>query len=774
MTPSEAAQLLEIDPNAIPEQIEARFLELRRKLEDRIAKAPTPGLQAKYRTSLAEVTTAFETLTLAADGSSLPVLQPRAAGPAAADSDRATAVAPAAPETAPTTATTPAPRAKAQAAKSNREFVVVAVLAVVLLGGGGWWVVKTRAEKAEQAQLAHEAQLAKEAAEQAEADRLEKLSTQLRSQMAELNVAYNAQVRVEALAERELSDLKAQEREALRVAAGNLTPEVRALSARMRAQQGFVKWLHDTLPAHPATFARARAEELLSARAFDEAGAAVSAFDTELQNLQTDLAAARADLVVTGPIALQASHPGVQWKLTDAFGFTFSGTAPATLNDVALGKATVVFSHAPWPDQTLTAEVKREGEAELRATFLPATLQLALTPATATASIAGVSRDDDGTWTLPPGVHQLEVTHPDFAPQYLSIEAKPGAELRREIVLNEDYGTPALHLARQRLAEVTSNERFFSLAGSLASELQKEGDAAGAKALVAAVLKRPPEGLAVDYLDFSLLRTACSLGLTQETRDLVALWDRLIAEKRVGFADDRFKVVMSLRDRAAALVAVGDSAAAQTYLDQVLAHRPEDREPEEFRRANYQLFAGDLAIRGFEREARVWAGKARAMGGAPHELEGLDKSIDRMEAKVAIRQNRAADAIAALRRVIAAELAYERRIWKDRKPQVYYHMLYSAAFDARLAGADDVADQLRAYIGELEAADLTKDPSPGQKNREMTYQLLDPDLHRKKGEQVRAEQAQVFHEAVSESDPAESVKKLLKLRSDLRFYQIDF
>ncbi len=67
MSPFEAAKILDLPAGVTTEQIEARFLELRRKLEDKIAKAPTPGLQAKYRESLQEITTAFETLTLAAD-----------------------------------------------------------------------------------------------------------------------------------------------------------------------------------------------------------------------------------------------------------------------------------------------------------------------------------------------------------------------------------------------------------------------------------------------------------------------------------------------------------------------------------------------------------------------------------------------------------------------------------------------------------------------------------------------------------------------------------
>src|SRR6478735_2232428 len=75
MTPAEAAKLLELPADATPEQLEARFLDLRRKLEDKVAKAPTPGLQAKYRETLVLVTTAFETLTLAGDSDSLPMLR---------------------------------------------------------------------------------------------------------------------------------------------------------------------------------------------------------------------------------------------------------------------------------------------------------------------------------------------------------------------------------------------------------------------------------------------------------------------------------------------------------------------------------------------------------------------------------------------------------------------------------------------------------------------------------------------------------------------------
>lgn len=74
MTPSETAKLLQISSDTTPELLQARSLELRTKIEDKIAKAPTPGLKAKYRESRKAITAPFEALTLAAD-SSLPVLK---------------------------------------------------------------------------------------------------------------------------------------------------------------------------------------------------------------------------------------------------------------------------------------------------------------------------------------------------------------------------------------------------------------------------------------------------------------------------------------------------------------------------------------------------------------------------------------------------------------------------------------------------------------------------------------------------------------------------
>ena len=47
MTPAEASRLLDLPDHATPDQLEARFTELRTKLEEKIGNAPTPGLKAK-------------------------------------------------------------------------------------------------------------------------------------------------------------------------------------------------------------------------------------------------------------------------------------------------------------------------------------------------------------------------------------------------------------------------------------------------------------------------------------------------------------------------------------------------------------------------------------------------------------------------------------------------------------------------------------------------------------------------------------------------------
>jgi len=339
MTPTEAAKLLDLPPDATPEQLEARFLELRRKLEDKIAKAPTPGLKAKYRDSLSEITTAFESLTLAADTSDLPVLQ------------RAAKVERVVPNALSGNSPLPAPSSPPPARKSNREFLLVAIIAVVVFAAGGWFILKTRAESAERARVEaaakaeadQRATLAKAEAETEKA-RQETQFSALRAAQAEAKIRWETAERELSAAERRLSELKSDQRNAEKL---------------------------------PAT-----AERELT---------------TGLTTLETEVAAQRASLLALGKTIRFTSEPaGLNVQGTDAYGRNFSGTTPAAVS-LPWGAAQVTVSSPGkgWADTKRTLRIGRDSETEVKASFALSTAQITSTPSGLAYTLtnpAGLSR----------------------------------------------------------------------------------------------------------------------------------------------------------------------------------------------------------------------------------------------------------------------------------------------------------------------------------------------------------------------------------------------
>jgi hypothetical protein len=403
MNASEAAKLLEIAPDATPEQLEARFLELRRKLEDKIAKAPTPGLQAKYRESLTQITTAFEFLTLAADSSALPVLNKPAAGSVAGVADPGIGT-----RTPPGSATPATARAsdnqkpKPRNQKSGREFLIVALIAVAVLGAGGWFVMKSRAEAAERARiaaaekaehdrkvaeehrLAEEARLAAEAekarlaaAEKAEQQRLETLTGQLRGELAEYKIGWEAIEREERNAERRLGELKSDLR-SLRDASPGQMAEAQA---NVAAQQSYSDWLGEILTQHPAKVARSKAEELLSARQPDAAQAALAEVKVAMAELNQSIRKTREQLLdLDGELQLRTDDD-VSWTLSDAFGRTRSGRGSAQLDGIAVGYGRIQLTKPRWPAREEKFLIRRDQPVEVIAEHKSQTLKLRSNPA---------------------------------------------------------------------------------------------------------------------------------------------------------------------------------------------------------------------------------------------------------------------------------------------------------------------------------------------------------------------------------------------------------
>jgi hypothetical protein len=342
MTPAEAARILEVSEQATPEQVEARFHDLRRKLEDKIAKAPTPGLQAKYRDSLTELTAAFETLALAADSSALPVLKKETGD------RRLETGGPASPRAGsdPSHRSQASNHPPAKRTKSGgREFIVVAIIAVVVLAGGGWWVVKTRAANAEKARLAAEAKAAadkaaeeKRLAAEAEKARFEQAKVQLRTVLAEAKIAWEVAEREERDAERRLSELRSELR-SLRDADAARRAE---LEARAESAQRYSNWLRDYLLRHPLKLARAKLEEMLQATALVEAEAAGAEVGRQVQTLQRDLAMSPGG---EASLSIETNLPTVEWVIASPGPANKRGIGSGRVTGLLFGDCTVTFSH---------------------------------------------------------------------------------------------------------------------------------------------------------------------------------------------------------------------------------------------------------------------------------------------------------------------------------------------------------------------------------------------------------------------------------------------
>jgi TonB family protein len=311
--------------------------------------------------------------------------------------------------------------------KSSSEFLIVAVIAVAVLVAGGWFVMKTRAENAEKsriaAELKHEADRKAEeirlatAAREAETarqnkleqERLDKLSAQLRGELAEIRVRWEVNEREAQTAERRLAELKSDLR-SLRDATRAQQAEA---AAEVEAQQAYADWLSSFLLRHPTRTVRARAEELISARAMDEAAAAMADLGPAFDRMEVEIKQQRTRLLATGaPVEITSSVPGLVWSLRDAYGRTRKGTTPGRLPEVPFGRATVTVQREGWPDIVHELVVRRGEPAVVTADYEPASLTIESTPPGATVRRNGivVGVTPMTLADLPPGPVKLQLT----------------------------------------------------------------------------------------------------------------------------------------------------------------------------------------------------------------------------------------------------------------------------------------------------------------------------------------------------------------------------
>lgn len=472
MSPVDAAKVLDLPPDASPEQLETRFLELRAKLEDKIAKAPTPGLKAKYRESLEQITAAFEALTLAADSSSLPIARkqsgdvlppPRAGG--------------AAPAASSPGASPPAARSS-QRQSAGKEFLIVAVIAVILLASGGWFVVKTRAENAEKARILAAEQAEKERAEAAarhaqalekekiaaaqiaQQKRLEEMAANTRVGFAQARLGWQLAERAEREAKQELDELKAAAR------SRDLTPGQRAENqVRQEKQAAYYRWLTEYLAGHPARRAGVRTEELLSARQIETAVESLKEYETAVASLNQEIGRRKPqESDFFGAVAITTQPTGVSWSLTDAFGKTSTGITPADVPSAGIGPATLVFNRPGWEPKTLPLVVEAGKTARASFQYLAGQIAVNSNPTGAEVWLRGkpVGRTPLRMSDIPAGEQAIELQLADYKPSTQTIVVRHGETTQVNFQLVPSIDREALRReqeVREREARAAEQER---------------------------------------------------------------------------------------------------------------------------------------------------------------------------------------------------------------------------------------------------------------------------------------------------------------------------
>lgn len=411
MTIQEAARLLSVDPALAPDKLEGRFLELRRRLEDQIAKAPTPGLQAKYRASLADVTEAFETLVLAANSNDLPMLRPAELSPSSI-------------ETTPNVVAAIPPAKTGKRPSQRREMILMATLAVLLFVVGGWWIVKTRAEAKEKARIEAEEKAAKEE----EKARLVSLATELRSRVAAGHAKWDTLMHELQKATQRLSELKNDAHSTRDLPAG----QVARLNAELTGQKAYCAWLDPYLEEHKLKVSLAKLDSLLSAGAIEEAEKEASELEPALESAAEEIKGKRNTLTaVTGLVQLKIEDGDTKWSLEDAFGENHQGAGAADGVEAGIGSAVLTLRRAKFPAYRQNVEI-RSGSivtpdvnfptAKVKVDSLPQGLQFYLTDSFGNKH----SGRTPSTLTVVPGVSEVRVSRPDFEDVVRSVSAAAG------------------------------------------------------------------------------------------------------------------------------------------------------------------------------------------------------------------------------------------------------------------------------------------------------------------------------------------------------------
>lgn len=247
----DAYEILGLKPDATEAERHDTFRRLQTKLEDKLGRAPTPGLKAKYRASLLKLEQAIEVIELSTDGADLPMLRPdyNETGETPTQVEHTSSSNNNAPEknhgsaasthSEPRTSKNqPVKQDKLSQGGSNRKEVMISVLVVfaLIVAGAGWWFGYESPRRLEVADIVEKADKLEEKGELNKALKLLEKALFIKSSSKQAKESHE---RVNQELERIASqELRAKEQEASKIAR-----DVERLLVAARMDQTQEKWV---------------------------------------------------------------------------------------------------------------------------------------------------------------------------------------------------------------------------------------------------------------------------------------------------------------------------------------------------------------------------------------------------------------------------------------------------------------------------------------------------------------------------------------------------
>ena len=471
------------------------FRRLQGKLEEKLGKAPTPGLKEKYRLSLLKLEEAIEVVELSADGGDLPLLRPdydEGEGSGSGTRTGSELSIEASAESSPARGSS---SSKSQSGKKpsesssggQRKEIFVAALVVILLmaAGAGWWFGYESPRRVESARLVEKALHWEEMGKLDQAIKIFEQALLVKSSSKD---AQDGLERVQGELERiESNQLRDQERQA-----ADQTRKVDRLLVAARMNLSQEKWV-DALAGFQkvsridpnnveSSEAVIRLEKLLeNARGSvvvktEPGGATVrlggrgeditpanyedlklGSYTVEVEKtgydlVKKDVLVRKDQTTVLGPLRLnrsegavviQSEPEGMSYRVvrvrsdvsSDKDFESRSGSTPAVEADLTTGVYQVVIARSGWPDYRRNVKVVRDKKENVTTRFSQGTIVIESDPSGAEVKSGNGQLLGKTPYrsAAPTGTHTFVLSLSNYEPQKLSINVKADEQARSEV-----------------------------------------------------------------------------------------------------------------------------------------------------------------------------------------------------------------------------------------------------------------------------------------------------------------------------------------------------